>query len=199
MQINKHIYAAYTHHMKCIVKRPTGYELILECPLVIFMFQSVSCDFKRLCKLVKFEYINENGQTEFESVHYFLRTALVIDTNNRESFSVGWVVHTLVEFIKLLQVIFTRNDKLKLMAYTKYKFFFKSVILYGVDVEKVIFLDCLKQFMINVNEIKRDVFDDTVLIENLKGIVQKDMESSDRIKIRLNETILNFLKIKFDD
>ena len=105
----------------------------------------------------------------------------------------GWVIHTLVEFIKFLEVVFTSNEKLKLLAYEKYKFCFKSVILHGVDVEKIIFLNTLKKFM-SVNEIQRDVFGEISLIENLKELLLESKNSSDQMKLRLSSMIRKFLK-----
>lgn len=46
----------------------------------------------------------------------------------------------------------------------------------------------------NVNEIKRDVIDDTQLTGHLKDLHQQNKSSSDQIKLRLTRMIENFLK-----
>ena len=168
------------------------YEILLDWPLIKFMFKSVSLDFMNFCTVEKLELRNEHGKIETEYVCDFLRKTFY-SFNNKASFWGCWVVHTLVEFIKCLEVIFTRNDDLKLLAYEKFKFCFKSVILHGVDIEKIIFLDCLKKFM-STNEIERDIFDDEQLIEYLKDLLQKNKHSNDQMKLRLNTIIKYFIE-----
>ena len=132
----------------------------------------------------------KNNQIENNIVLYFSKHT--VSSILKDKFSAYWIIHTFVELIKILEVIFTSNDSLKLLAYQNYKFCFKSVILYGVDIEKIIFLDSLKKFM-SVDEIKQDIFVDTDFIEYLKGLLQQTNDSNDQTKLRLNAMIKKFL------
>ena len=99
-------------------------------------FKKFSNDFQS--DLVNKEFINELNQVEVERVTRIkFRTNCVYFRNNYG--------YTFADILNQLNVIFSTNEA-KLLAYETYKILFRVILFYGVDVEKILCLFCLKRF-----------------------------------------------------
>ena len=73
------------------------------------------------------------------------------------------------------------TDETKVIAYEALKYFFKSILFYGLEIEKIMCLSFLNKCL-HIRSIRDDLFGDESLIKYLK-IYQND-----------NERILNGIK-----
>ena len=85
------------------------------------------------------------------------------------------------------------------MAYETYKILFRVILFYGVDVEKILGLFCLKRFC-QVKEINCDIFKDRNLIDHLNSLLVYDCAQglNKKIKERLHISINEFLSLELD-
>ena len=103
--------------------------------------------------------------------------------------------YILINSFKPLTIVFTTNEARKL-AYEVYQYFFKSVIYYALDMEKIMCLMCLKSFCQCI-EVKNKVFEDVKLIEYLESLIKNcGLFENDDLKKRLNNVIKDFLLFK---
>jgi hypothetical protein len=102
---------------------------------------------------------------------------------------------TLVDTLNGLKVICS-TEEARLIVYENFEFFFKSIIFYGVEVEKILCLNCLVKFC-ETEFIRNDLFNDEKLIEYLSKVKndQHKVKNSFNTK-RLDIMIENFLAFK---
>ena len=167
------------------------FEILANTSVLKLIFKSVSNEYLNWCKHVQYEFVNENGQIEIQNINIVLKKASEADPNR--TYFLGWVCYTLIEIIDGVKNVFTSCDNLKELAYENYKVCFKSVILYGLDIEKILFLDCLKKIM-TVKKVKSDFYADVELVNYLRSLQEETANSNDNLKIRLNLILRHFLE-----
>jgi hypothetical protein len=127
------------------------------------------------------EFLNEKNIREIQGV---TRMTFI---NNSQS-----VANSIIEVLNNIKLIFTTRET-KMLAYPKYSVFFKSVLYYGLDIERIICLNCLRSFC-EVEEIRRDIFGDEKLVSYLNNIILSESltTTNDEIKQRLITMIRSF-------
>ena len=165
------------------------YEFIAKTGFGSNYFKNVSNEFKSLSEVVELEFVNDENQIETQ---YVTRMKTYFDLIIYEP------SYYFVNLIRQLSIIFS-SDETKLIAYRAYKYFFKSILMYGLDIEKMLCLSCLVNF-IHISEIHCDLFGDVNLIGYL-GVLKNGTElsntSTDSIKKRLRKHLEGFLRFKF--
>lgn len=153
------------------------------------VFKDVSNVFKHNSVLVKWQFRNEFDQEETQRVHRlnFVGDSLVKQFDKYRNF-------TLVDTINGLNVMCSTKER-KLIVYEGFGNFFKSIIFYGVEVEKILCLKCLIEFC-EIESIKSDLINDEKLLKYLLEI--KSDYSNARLTPnakRLNTMIENFFSL----
>ena len=120
--------------------------------------EKVTNEFRKISEIVEWEFINELNQIETQKVtritNHFGRVL-----NNSSNY--------LVRGLKQIKDTYT-TDEHKEIAYECQKNFFKSILFYGLDIEKVMCLDCLIKF-VRISSIRDDLVSEVNLIEQLKN------------------------------
>ena len=147
------------------------YKVIATRGFVQTLFKKVSNEFVKNEKILC-EFLNEKNEIEVQKL-----TRLTF-VNNSHS-----VVNTCVDALNNIKLVFSSNETKKL-AYPNYVSFFKSILYFGQDIEKIMCLSCLISFC-EVEEIIANIFKDNNLIEFLRSILQSSNDTNDSIKERL--------------
>jgi hypothetical protein len=155
------------------------YKVIATRGFVQTLFKKVSNEFSKNDRIL-LEFLNEKNEIEIQKI-----TRLTF-VNNSHS-----VVNTVVDALNNIKVVFASTETKKL-AYPNYIPFFKSVLYYGLDIEKIICLNCLISFCA-VEEIKSDLFKDSDLINFLRSLKETPKDRNDSIKERLQIILTRFL------
>jgi len=155
------------------------YKVIATRGFVQTLFKKVSNEFSKNDQIL-LEFLNEKNEIEIQKI-----TRLTF-VNNSHS-----VVNTVVDALNNIKVVFASTETKKL-AYPNYIPFFKSVLYYGLDIEKIICLNCLISFCA-VEEIKSDLFKDNDLINFLRSLKETSKDINDSIKERLQIMLTRFL------
>ena len=161
------------------------YECIATKGFVQTTYTKVCDDFARN-ERVMWEFVNEARQVERQTV-----TRLTF-VNNSHS-----VVNTVVDALNNIVVVFCTSET-KRVAYPNYVPFFKSVLYYGLPIERIVCLNCLLSFC-QVAELRADLFSDLELIAFLRKICAETSgelvnETSDPIGRRLHVILGKFLE-----
>ena len=93
-----------------------------------------------------------------------------------------------------MRVIYSHSDETRQLAFNSYRHFLRSIIYYGLDVEKIVALKCILEYCV-VERIKTQVRLDTELFKYLKDLRNKlaDGIHLDPIESRLRTMIDMFL------
>ncbi len=165
------------------------YELIAKSSFATRYFDKIRKDFIDVCNLKYYEFYNELDKIELEKVNNFNIY------NNRPVMNSNFYF---VESLNMLKELFT-TPQLIIIAYTTHQYFFKSIIYYGVDIEKLLGLQILTKFCL-VEEVRKHVFNDvnfSGFVEDMHDNISKNKGTfADNLKERLNNCIFNFLQFE---
>jgi hypothetical protein len=152
-------------------------------------FRNISGEFLLNCELIEYEFPNENNELEFQKVH-----KLNISDNKK---SYETILRTFEQIINNISILCFDNEK-KIVGYEFYKFFIKSLIIFGLDIEKLLGLKCLNDFLV-VEEVKKDLNEDEPFIETLKNMrTNKNSVCNNQMQQRLNIMIQKTLALIFN-
>lgn len=158
------------------------YEFITQTGFASKYFKSVSNEYATISDIVELKFINETNQIETQRV---TRINKYFDHVRRGSS---------YYFVKVMRQImnFYVTDETKLIAYDAYKYFFKTILVYALDIEKVMCLACLVEF-IHLQEIQRDLLDDQIVVECLESL-RSAQSSTEAIQARLQSQVEALLR-----
>ena len=163
------------------------YEDIVNGNFVKHTFKEVNSDFTGNGKVTR-EFINEREETERGLVHKLL---LIYNSNNSA------MARTVVDVLDNIRCVYS-SDETKKLAFPIFWPFFKSVLLFGLDIERIVCLNCLQSFC-QVKSIRREFFGNESVSFLLKEIMEKNANSKDEIKQRQNRMIEKILEKKTKD
>ena len=153
-------------------------------------FKNSIIDFRSICELVEVECVNEQNKLEIATTHK-LKDSIVKD-KTIYTYETFW---SLSPFLRILECIRLRStsDEMKQISYYQHRYFFKSIVYFGLDIKKILCLRCLNEFCKASDSIKLDFFHDT----NLKNILKMSLASDDNheensLKMRLKTIVENF-------
>ena len=151
------------------------------------IFSATSDVFKDNCELVRRECVNECNVIEVHLIHQ-LKIA-----GNKYT-----IIRTLVDILNLLKVIVDNfdDDEIKFKMFKNWEVFFKSVIFYGVVIEKLVCVNLLEKYCA-ILKIRDELRNDKEFILYLKNLyIQNENDSAENlILIRMNRQIKTFLNI----
>ena len=137
---------------------------------------------------IQWEFINENNE---EETQHLTRLIFINNTNS----AMGY---TIVDVINNIKNSFTTNETKKL-AFPEYVSFFKSIIYYGLDIEKIICLSCLRSFC-SEQTVKNYILEDEAFIKFLENLKQSRLcieeveENSFKPRLKaMIENLFNYL------
>ena len=157
------------------------YEIIASRGFIPKTFKAVSNEFQSHTEKIKWEFINESNQLEVEEVSRLLIGG-----------TTSTAINTIVDALTCLRIIYTSHAAKKI-AYENYSYFMKSILFYGLEIEIIICLACLKKYCSSLDWIRKDIFEDRKLIDHLSELYHLNFETKDdAMKKRLNATILDF-------
>ena len=165
------------------------YRFIALSAYTAVYFKEITDEFKKISEIVEWEFINEFNQKEEQKVTRITNHFGRILNNSSNYF---------VRSIRHINDIFT-TDETKVIAYEAHKYFFKSIIFYGLNIERILCLACLLKF-IHIGSIREDLFGDVSLIEYLKMLenqIKKDTLQETKNQngdLLLNKRLLNGIK-----
>ena len=162
-------------------------KLMLTSSLIPRHFTQVTDRFLRTKSEHTFApFINEYRRVELRK----LTVMLFYFENIRKT-----MTYSVMRTFPYIAVMFACKET-KRLAYPSYKHFFKSVVYYALDIEKIQCLACLREFCL-VEEIRQDIFDDEQFIEYVKDLASKatiDVDDEDNeIACRLVKMANRFL------
>lgn len=162
------------------------YELIASLANASCFFKNERDDFIKDCDLVNYEFLNELNETEVQKVYRFN----IYNNRNRTDTN-----YYFIEIIIWLKEIFITPEQIEI-AFVAYQNFFKSIIYFSLDIEKLICLDCIASFCA-VEKIKKQIFDDKKFVEFIENVLLRNQTASNNtIQERLNLCIKRFLTYK---
>ena len=162
------------------------YELIASLANASCFFKNERDDFIKYCDLVNYEFLNELNEIEVQKVYRFN----IYNNRNRTDTN-----YYFIEIIIWLKEIFITPEQMEI-AFVAYQNFFKSIIYFSLDIEKLICLNCIASFCA-VEKIKKQIFDDTKFVEFIENVLFRNQKASnDTIQERLNLCIKSFLSFK---
>ena len=136
--------------------------------------------------MVNYEFLNELNETEVQKVYRFN----IYNNRNRTDTN-----YYFIEIIIWLKEIFITPEQIEI-AFVAYQNFFKSIIYFSLDIEKLICLDCIASFCA-VEKIKKQIFDDKKFVEFIENVLLRNQTASNNtIQERLNLCIKRFLTYK---
>ena len=157
-------------------------------------FRKISCDLISNGELIEYEFPNENDQLELQKVH---KLNIFKNSNAYEAY---WYFSTFEQIIDNMNVLCFDVEK-KIVGYEYYKYFIKSLIIYGLDIEKLLSLKCLNNFL-EVDKVKTDLMEDENFIWILKNMEAHSnlisKKSDDEMQKRLNTMIRKTLDLIFN-
>jgi hypothetical protein len=128
------------------------------------------------------DFMNEMGEREKQRV-----TRIVFIQNSKSA-----MAYTIVDVLNNINVCFQANET-KSMAYKEYEYFFKSIIFYGLTIEKIICLNCLVSFS-NDLKVREAILRDDDLIFYLKSLILMENEQDFNLKTRLRNLVRKLLE-----
>lgn len=132
---------------------------------------------------IELEFINERGEREKQLAtrHTFI--------NNSNSA----MAYTLIDALNNINICFRTNET-KRMAFEEYVHFFKSILYYGLTIEKIVCLNCLTSFCTDI-KVKEFILSDKKLISYLNGLEIFGCEDNFSLRQRLWILIIKFLEL----
>ena len=125
-------------------------------------FTRVSDAFLPMCFLSSHEFFNEKSELETQVVH---KLKFISECRLYEAYM---SCSTLVQIINSLCVMCDTEEKQEI-GYEYYKFFLKSILVHGLDIERVLCLNCVCKFR-RVASVRADLSADVELNAFLKGL-----------------------------
>jgi hypothetical protein len=158
------------------------FEIIATRGFIPKTFKRVSNEFQSHTEKIKWEFMNENNRLETQEV-----------SRLKIGGTTSTAINTIVDALTCLKIIYT-SDEAKKIAYDSYGAFMKSILVYGLDIEKIICLACLKKYCSTLEWIRKDIFEDKTLVDHLFDFYHsnRNIARDDAIKRRLNEIIFEF-------
>ena len=138
------------------------YEDIVNGNFVKHTFKEVNKDFTRNGKVTR-EFINEREETERGLVHKLL---LIYNSNNSA------MARTVVDVLDNIRCVYS-SEETKKLAFPIFWPFFKSVLLFGLDIERIVCLNCLQSFC-QVESIRREFLGDVESVNFLLNEIIRD-------------------------
>ncbi len=132
---------------------------------------------------IELEFVNERGEREKQLAtrHTFI--------NNSNSA----MAYTLIDALNNINICFRTNET-KRMAYEEYVYFFKSILYYGLTIEKIVCLHCLTSFCADI-KVREFILSDDKLISYLNGVEVFDCENNANLRQRLRIVVIKFLEL----
>ena len=136
------------------------YEFIATRSFISCYFNCVRKDFIDACDLMFFEFVNELNEIELEKVNRFNEYQNGFRKNTNYYF---------VEVLIWLKNLFTCFESIRIV-YDTHQFFFKSIVYFGLDIEKLLCLHVLAKFSYGNDGVGREIFQDKQFIEFIERI-----------------------------
>jgi len=147
-------------------------------------FVEVSNEYLKSSEMIRWEFRNECKQLEKCRV-----TKLKFSGMNRHNVLQPYII---VDILNNLLFI-CHNDRTKELGFDRYKYFFYSIIRFGLDIEKTVALFVLKKFF-SVEKILADILSNKELVDYLKSLqMNLEQEADNTIKVRLSKAVNEFL------
>ena len=160
------------------------YEDIVNGNFIKHMFIKVNNDFTRNGKVTR-EFINEREETERGLVH-----KLLLSFNSKNS----TMARTVVDVLDNIRCVYS-SEETKKLAFPIFWPFFESVLLFGLDIERILCLNCLQSFC-QVESISGEFLGNESVILYLKEKMETNANSEDEIKQRQNRMIEKIFQIR---
>ena len=169
-------------------------EILAKMGVVQYLFEDKTSDeFKKKSKSVEREFINEANQIEVGRVNNLISIA---NRNTQLNVIPSYLLPDLLHNRMVMWSTENKSETIKKMGYFAHQNFYRSIIFYGYDTEKLLALKILKNFC-SVTFLRVEIFKDKELIDFLVDLKQRvELESSDSIKMRLNDSISTLFKLK---
>ena len=157
-------------------------------------FRETSNAFLVNSELVEYEFYNEKHELEIQKVHKLN----ISGYRNDRAADYGYYGYflTFEQIIDNISVLCFDYEK-KHVGYDYFKYFIKSLLMYGLDIEKLLGLKCLNDFLA-VSKVKKDLVEDKRFMEFLKNMETNSMESNHETQQRLNVMIQKTLALIFN-
>jgi hypothetical protein len=173
----KYLQVKFKSHKKILLNYE-HYVDIVNGNFVKHTFTVVNDEFTRNPRVFS-EFINENNRVEQGEVN---KLYLIHNSNNSA------MARTIVDVLDNIKFVYT-SKRTKKLAFPVFYPFFKSVLLNGRTIERIICLNCLINYC-QVETIRNQIFDDKELIEFLRA---KQIENSqDDMEQRQNRMLTRF-------
>ena len=158
--------------------KPIHYELIASSYNILHLFNKVSNEYKQESILIECDIVNEWSQIERQRVSKFNFVDLV-----------------LVNLIESIRVIYSTCDDTMKLAFNLFKCLFKSLVFFGLDIEKILCLNCLIKWIL-VDSIRNEISDDRQFYAYLESLLEETLQTNgDVIKSRLNKVLNEFFML----
>ena len=173
----KYLQVKFKSHKKILLNYG-HYVDIVNGNFVKHTFTVVNNDFTRNPRVFS-EFINENNRVEQGEVN---KLFLIYNSNNSA------MARTIVDVLDNIKFVYTK-ERTKMLAFPVFYAFFKSVLLHGLVIERIVCLNCLINYC-QVETIRDKIFDDRELIEFLRT---KQIENTeDALEQRENRMLERF-------
>ena len=137
-------------------------------------------EFEAMCELVEHEFVDEKGDLVVARVN---KLHFVGATN---VYAISTVFATCVDFLSTFLVLFAEQ---KQRGYAYFKNFVKSILYFGVNVERRLCLKCLLDFA-EENAVREDLRNDPRLIDFLEKLSRSSSSELNRMICIFNQQIL---------
>ena len=145
---------------------------------ILHLFNKVSNEYKQESILIECDIVNEWSQIERQRVSKFNFVDLV-----------------LVNLIESIRVIYSTCDDTMKLAFNLFKCLFKSLVFFGLDIEKILCLNCLIKWIL-VDSIRNEISEDREFYAYLESLLEETLQSNgDDIKSRLNKVLNEFFML----
>ena len=135
------------------------------------------------------ELINWEFRNEFNKLERCKVTKLDLSGINRHNDLLPYVTVDVLNNIKFICF----NEQNKIIGFEKYKHFFLSVLYFGLDIEKLVCLNALKDFLA-VEQVRNEIFSNQELILFLSDLRDRiGQKLDDSVNYRLCLSIYTFL------
>ena len=136
------------------------FDVIKDVSLVQSFFGEVSDKYFKNSKLVSWEFRNEFGQLERSRV-----SKIIFFNHNDHQVLTPYYIVDLLNNLKFI----CNNEQTRQIGFKKYKDFFLSVIHFGADIEKILCLNILREYL-SINEIRSELSNDARLVAYLSKL-----------------------------
>ena len=134
--------------------------------------------------------LNESNEIERARVH---KLTSIKDKNTQRNLIPSFFMTDLLSNALVLWSTDIKTDEIKSIGYQNQKRFFSLIIIHGFDIEKILSLKILSNFC-TVESLRKEIFDDTELINYLKDLKNKLNGSQDQAEVRLRKMIEIFFQ-----